>query len=122
MSLQDIRAMRIAGQKPQGVVTVVIGELPKAFRGDALVIQVKPSDQPAFSDWRPLVGCWVAVYNVARNWPQMDSVIEALDKAGAKLYGFVHEGVGYPLAIADTPKTEQRAAACLRGQWELLCQ
>jgi hypothetical protein len=121
MSLQDIRAMRLAGQKPQGVVAVVVGEVNPLFAGDPLIVQVRAHEQPAFADWRPLVGCWVAVYHQGRNWHLMDAVIDALTNAGAKLYGFAHEGVGYPLALIEDPQIERRAAASLRGEWELIC-
>ncbi|MES1979576.1 MAG: hypothetical protein V4451_16155 [Pseudomonadota bacterium] len=120
MSLQDIRAMRLAGQKPQGVIAVVVGQVNPLFIGDPLIVQVRAHDQPTFTDWRPLVGCWVAVYNAARTFTQMDAVMEALEKAGAKFYGFAHEGKGYCLANTD-PITEKKAAACLRQEWELIC-
>ena len=120
MSLQDIRAMRLAGQKPQGVVAVVVGEVNPLFAGDPLIVQVRAHEQPEFADWRPLVGCWVAVYNQGRNWPLMDGVINGLTAAGAKLYGFAHDGKGYCLAKTD-PETDKKAAACLRGEWELIC-
>lgn len=122
MSLLKIREMRLAGRKPQGIVTIIIGPAPKCCSGDSLVIEVKASAQPAFMDWRPLVGCWVAIYNLAGAEPLMTACVDALDKAGAKLFGFVHQGVGHPLAIFEKPEQKQKAAYFMCRQWEWLCQ
>jgi len=122
MSLQDIRAMRIARTKPSGVVAVVVGELPKAYRGAQAAIELKPGCQPQLMDWRPLVGVWVALYHVKTDWPVMDAAVKALDAAGAKLLGFAQNGEGYPLATFENDTDKNKAAQFLRRELEALCQ
>lgn len=121
MSLHDIRAMRLARSKPSGIVAVVVGELPMAYRGDQTVIELKPGCQPRLMDWRPLVGVWVALYHVKTDWPVMDAAVKALTDAGAKLFGVAHKGEGYPLATFENDDDKNKAARFLRRELEALC-
>jgi len=121
MSLLDIRAMRLSRVKPSGVVTIVVGELPKTYRGDPTAIELKPGCQPQLMDWRPLVGVWVALYHVKTDWVVMDAAVKALTDAGAKLFGIAHDGVGYPLANFADEETKNKAARNLRRELEALC-
>lgn len=121
MSLADIRTMRLARQKPSGVVTVVIGEIPKAHRADQLMVEVLPGSNPALLDWRPLFGVWVSVIHIAGDWNLTDQAVEAVSKAGAKLFGFARAGCFFPLANFDNPEDTRKATWLLRQEWEALC-
>ena len=121
MSLKNILDMRLSGKKPGGVVAVVIGDIPKAYKADPLVLQVKPNDLPAFTDWRPLVGCWVAVYNKTDSLDLMDKVMFSLFDAGVKMFGFVNEGIAYPLTLPSA-EYDKKVKFNLQSQWEQLCR
>ena len=121
MTLQAIRDMRLTGKKPTDVVLVVIGKLPKSFQGDPVILQILPGDTPALTDWRPLVGCWVSVYNVANDLPLMGRVMDALFAAGVKMFGFVHDGVAYPLT-KPSAETDKEVSASLKKMWVQLCK
>ena len=121
MSLIDIRTMRINHVKPKNFVTVVIGQAPATWRGDAELIELPKGCQPRMMDWRPIVGLWTAFYMVNSDWTVMDAAIDCASKAGAKLFGFVHAGQAHSLAIFDKPEDEKRAAYLMRAEWEALC-
>lgn len=121
MSLHDILALRKAGKKPSGVVSVVIGKIPQIHRGELLTVEVAPGSNPALMDWRPLVGVWVSVIHVDGDWHLMDQTVEALTKAGAKLIGFARAGSAHLLANFDASKDEFRTKELLVNEWEAMC-
>ena len=121
MSLSDIRMMRMARHKPSGVVSVVIGTVPKAYREDPLMVEIAPGSNPILMDWRPLVGVWVQVLHLTGGWGITDQVIEAIDKAGGKLFGFARAGCFHPLALFDDPEDSRRAAVLMQNEWESIC-
>ncbi len=121
MSLQDIRTMRLNRQKPSGIVSVVIGAVPKHLR-DMFDIELAPGCQPGLMDWRPLVGLWVAVYQVEKHWPTMDAAVLALLDAKAKLFGVATDGEAYPMGLFKSPDDEYKAAYLMRSQLEALCR
>lgn len=125
MSLQAIRDMRMQRKKPADVLTVVIGEAPQFWKDDASLIELRPGCQPTMLDWRPVVGLWTAFYMLKPDWTVMDAAIGSAHAAGAKLFGFVHAGVGYPLALAidqNDKKFNNDARQRLQEIWESLCK
>lgn len=121
MSLQDIRAMRMKRLKPSGYVSVVFGQAPRHLC-DELLIEVLPGTQPELNDWRPLIGLWVAFFHKEVNRDLILRTVSAIDGAGAKLFGFAENGVGYPLGLFENPAAEQQAAYLLSREWETLCR
>jgi len=124
MSLQAIRDMRMQRAKPSTVLTVVVGDAPKHWKDDPALIELKPGCQPRLMDWRPVVGLWAAFYLLKPDWTVMDAAVDCAAAAGAKLYGFVHAGVGYPLAVPLDPsdtKFIKLATYNLQDIWNSLC-
>jgi hypothetical protein len=121
MSLDHIRDMRIARKKPSGIVTVVIGSLPKKFRTDPLMVEIKAGVNPSLLDLRPLVGVWVAAILIEGQQAALDQAIEALAKAGAKLFGFACEGKAETLCSFDDSYDQQKAKSVLYREWGALC-
>lgn len=120
MSLQAIRDLRLKRMKPDGLVSVVIGKTPVRLKNESTV-EIVPGSQPQFFDWRPLVGLWVAFYNVAGDRHAMDSAMGAAHAAGARLFGFAELGSGYPLALFESADDEDRARYLLSQELEVLC-
>lgn len=121
MSLDHILAMRRARQKPSGVVSVVVGNIPKKFHDDPLMVEIKPGVNPSLVDFRPLVGVWVSIHLVEGTLLALDQAVEALSKAGAKLFGVVCNSHANTLCIFEKPEDQKRAAYVLRAEWESLC-
>lgn len=123
MSLAAIRELRMARQKPSAVLSVVIGEAPKSWKDDPSLIELRAGCEPRLMDWRPVVGLWAAFYLIRPDWTLLDGAVECCEKAGAKIFGFVHAGKAHPLiALTDDPTLQQQAAASLRNTWETLCR
>ena len=116
MSLDAIRTMRRAGQKP-AVVMVVIGERPSLVDDDAGVVFIRPGDQPAGMDWRPLVGVLVAVFTLQPLPALTIAVLDALQAAGARLFGAADTTGVY--AVVDETGAGERL---MQRSWRLLCQ
>jgi hypothetical protein len=121
MSIDHIRDMRRARQKPSGVVTVVVGNLPNKFRNEPLMVEIKPGTNPALMDLRPLVGTWVAPIQIEGQQAALDQAVEALLKAGAKLFGFVSNGKAQTLCSFDDSYDQQKAKYVLYREWSALC-
>lgn len=121
MSLTDIRAMRLNRVKPKNFVTVVIGQAPEAYRSDLEVIELPVGCQPRLMDWRPVVGLWTAFYMMTPDWLVMDAAIDCASNAGAKLFGFVHDGKAHMLCDFEKPENQKRAVQLMRDEWEAMC-
>jgi hypothetical protein len=122
MNLQDIRELRMQRVKPSGVIALVVGKVPAWHRSHLDVIQVLPGSQPQLSDWRPLVGLWVAVYETTKDAATMAALGDALDKAGAKLFGVVLNGVAHALAKFPDEQSKQQAEFLMADTWSDLCK
>lgn len=125
MSLQAIRDIRIQRKKPDSVLTVVVGQSPKLWLGDPTLIELRPGSLPRLMDWRPVVGLWTAFYMLTTDWTVLDSAITCASDAGAKLFGFVDKGIGYPLALpADAGDSDFNfdATQTLQRIWDSLCK
>ena len=122
MNLQDIREMRMRRVKPSGVIALVVGSVPAWHRSNLDVIQVLPGSQPQLIDWRPLVGIWVAVYETTKDAATVVALGDALDKAGAKLFGIVLDGVAHALAKFPDEQSKQRAEFLMADTWSDLCK
>lgn len=121
MTIEDIRTMRLARQKPAGVVTVVLGHIPKKLRSDALMVEIQPGANPSLMDLRPLVGVWVATIQIEGQEDALDQAVEALLKVGAKLFGFVREGKAETLCLFSDPHDKHKAQYALYNEWRNLC-
>lgn len=117
MSLQALRSVRINRQKP-GVVMVVIGDLPKWFDYDHGTIVVRPQDEIARMDWRPMVGLLAALFLIGQDLGRFLAVLDALRSAGAVLFGAANWTGSYPLLTDSTEEHER----LLRRAWEQLCR
>jgi hypothetical protein len=118
MSLEAIRDLRLQGQKPSGVVTVLIGRRPRVVHSDRMLVVVRAKDDPRFIDWRPLVGLTVAVFSATTDPFRILAVLEALEAAGARFFGAADPSGTFPM-VAGAGVEHHRA---LRGMWEALCQ
>ena len=121
MTIADICAMRMKRTKPKNLVTVVIGTAPSLWKGDATLIELPAGSQPRLMDWRPVVGLWTVFYMLTPDWTVMDAAIDCAANAGAKLFGFVHEGVAHSLCQFDQPEKQRRALQLMRAEWEAMC-
>lgn len=125
MSLAAILDLRMKRQVPQSVLTVVIGEAPKAWKPDPSLIEIKPGSEPRLMDWRPVVGLPVAFYMVLDDWNLMNAAVESAHKAGAKLFGFVHKGTAYSLIgeqLREDDRDQWLVKNNLLGIWGSLCR
>lgn len=116
MSLEAIRQLRRAGQKPS-VVFVVIGHTDAPLDPNTSV-HVRAADEPALMDWRPLVGVTVALFTL-QPLPHLTlQVLDALQAVGVKVFGAADNSGFHPLLV-DADESHERL---LRRGWELLCQ
>lgn len=125
MTLAAILDLRMKRQVPQCVLTVVIGEAPRAWKDDPSLIEIKPGSEPRLMDWRPVVGLPVAFYMVHEDWTLMDAAVESAHKAGAKLFGLVHKGTAHSLMLDQGSESRHDQALAknnLLGMWGSLCQ
>lgn len=118
MSLDSIRKLRLAGQKPSGVVTVLLGQRPRWFADDATSVIVRPVDDPRLMDWRPLVGLWVAVFVAGTQPDRFLALLQALEAAGVKFFGAADEAGTYPLVVDATDQHHNN----LYRTWVALCR
>lgn len=118
MSLDAIRTLRRAGQKPSGVVTILLGERPRWLEDDATVVVVRPADDPRLMDWRPLVGLWVATFSRGLQPERLLGVLAGLESVGAKLFGAADASGAYPMTLGAGEEHRRN----LQSTWELLCR
>lgn len=118
MSLEAIRDLRRAGQKPTGVVQVLIGRWPKWLEDDMHLVVIRPKDDPRFMDWRPLVGLSVAVFSAETKPARTLAVLEAIEAAGAKFFGAADPNGVYPMTVG----AGQAHEAVLHASWRALCR
>lgn len=117
MSLEAIRAVRLQNARP-GVVSLVIGPVPRWFEDDEQAIVIPEDCTPEFLDWRPVIGLSLAVFQT-KPLPDLTlRVIAAANAAGARFYGAADHTGAYPLT-ADATDEQARN---LRRTWSLLCQ
>lgn len=117
MSLQALREVRLSRRKP-GVVLVVIGAERDLPMDEFSVVTVREGDEPRRMDWRPMLGVLAVVLTV-RPLPHLTiAVLDALQAAGAKLFGAASDLGTFPL-LQDADESHDRL---LRRAWELACQ
>lgn len=117
MSLEAIRDLRMHGQKPFGVVNVLIGRRPKSVHDDRALVVVRAKDDPRFMDWRPVVGLCVAVFAQQQDPMRMLAVLEALEQAGAQFFGTADPAGTFPMLVGADGQHHR----VLRQMWEALC-
>lgn len=117
MSLSAIRRVREAGGKP-AMVKVAIGRAPDWLGDGPDVVRVSERGALAALDWLPLVGVWVTVHWLSGTAERAQAVLSALDRTGARLFGAASSGG----VIALAANADDRDAALIRKEWELLCQ
>jgi hypothetical protein len=105
MSLADLRAVRLAGQRPESVI-VVIGRANMDDGPD--VVQVS-----AFDDLRPLIGLPVHLFDLAGDTRQTLAIIRELTALNVKPLG-----VCGPAGSCGVSPEHERAMERFR---ELLC-
>lgn len=118
MSLDTLRDLRRRGQKPADVLTVVIGQKPRWMDDEPALVVVRAADDPRFMDWRPTVGLWVAVFDLAGDPARFLAVLAGLHDAGVKFFGAANPLGVYPMTLNPGPAHE----ASLAKTWELLCR
>ena len=119
MSLEAIRQLRRRGQKPDGVVLVLLGDRPRWLDDDASLVVIRPADEPRFMDWRPMVGLWAAVFTADNQPPARTlSVLNALEGAGAKFFGAADATGAYPMTVGAGDEHRW----CLQRTREALCR
>lgn len=121
MSIADIRAMRLSHVKPVNLVAVVIGTASAPWKGDATLIELPSGSLPRMMDWRPVVGLWAVFYMIQPDWTVLDAAVDCAAQAGAKLFGFVHQGIAHPLCIFEQPEDQKSAVNLMRAEWETIC-
>lgn len=118
MTLSLLREVRHARLKP-GIVMVVLADLPRWFdETDPRTIVVRPADDIARMDWRPTLNLLTAVFCRDPNLSRFLAVLDALQKAGATLFGAATEFGIFPL-LTDATEDHERL---LRRGWEALCR
>lgn len=122
MSLQDILEIRMNGMKPQGVVSLVIGEVPEALRGNPMYVELAPGSNPKTMDWRPLVGVWVAIFHIRTDWPMVNAVADALEAANVKLFGYADANGRHALVVDEDAELSRGITMALIKSWGMLCQ
>lgn len=118
MSLAALRSCRLNGTRPDGVVWVVIGPAPRWLDDDASVVVVPENAKPERTDWRPLVGLWVALFQTMPLADLTLRTLRELERVGAKLYGAADHTGAHPLVAQPT----QDHRINLRRVWESLCK
>lgn len=117
MSLQALREVRLNRRKP-GVVLVVIGADAEPPMDGFSVVLVREDDDLRHMDWRPMLGVLAVVLTV-KPLPHLTiAVLDALQAAGAKLFGAASD-LGTFALQADADESHERL---LRRAWELACQ
>jgi hypothetical protein len=111
VSLADILELRRDRVRPADV-KVIVG-VPTNFSDGPAYVVVKPADQPAAMDWRPLVGIPVYLIELERNDRRFEAVIEAIQRAKAHIVGLV--------SCAGASAPTEREQELLVKYRELLC-
>jgi hypothetical protein len=118
MSLRLLRDVRMSRLKP-GVVMVVLADLPAWLDDeDPRTIIVRPQAEPEHMDWRPMLGLPAAVFCRDECLHHMLTVLDALQHAGAKLFGAAASYGIFPLLVGADEEHER----LLRRGWEALCR
>ncbi len=113
MSLEALRELRQHGEKPSGVIKIVIGQRSPAVDEYADVIAVLPTDQPQHMDWRPVVGLPLVLLICDGASTLADKVLTAVMAAGGKPLGASWSD--------DSTSTDEAIRPTLRRMWRLLC-
>lgn len=108
MSLEQLREMRRAGNRPK-TATVIVGRPGKGFDDGSDKAVVARDGM----DLSPLVGLRIQVIDVQRDASLTHAVIAQLEQLQTVLVG----AYGHYGAIADTPEYE----IAMRRYWERLC-
>lgn len=116
MSLQSLRSLRLSGQKPVSIISIVVGERSGVEDSPSMVL-IRPSDEPKLMDLRPLVGLWVAIYSKNADHNHLARLVDALESAKCRFFGVVTEGFVLPMTADHTP----RHAELLAESWRDLC-
>lgn len=112
MSLETLRHLRRNGERPDAVVKVVIGKRHAAIEASPDVVTVLALDQPAFIDWRPLVGLPVVLFVCDGANDLGERVLDCVKAAGCKLLGAVW---------SDVEVAPEVAKPALQKMWRVLC-
>lgn len=116
MALDTLRDLRRQGQRPGPPVLVVIGPVPADAQESPRLVRISEGARIADMDFRPLVGLWVAVLMTAPLYDLAMQLLDAMQDAEAKPYGFVTHDGHVTLSIANpTPEHELN----LYRTWEL---
>ena len=118
MSLPSLRNLRLQGQRPAHVVTVLIGNRPDWREDDASLVVIRETDQPALMDFRPLVGLGVVLVMTVDNYPLASKTLAAIEAVGVKLFGAALPCGAYPCLENSTPEHKR----LLSATWNSLCQ
>ncbi len=111
MSLQDILELRRDRLRPHSVM-VIVGT-PADFVDGPEYVVVRPGDNPAALDLRPLVGIPVYLIELERNDRRFEAVIESVQRAKAHIVGLV--------SCAGASAPTERERELLVKYRELLC-
>lgn len=117
MSLEALRQLRRRGSRPDGVITILVGQLPKWRRDSAAFVHIAPDARIDQIDWRPLVGLWVAMFVTTRDTAAAAALLRCLEGVKVKFYGAADHSGTYP-CVADAT---ERHHTNLRATWEALC-
>jgi hypothetical protein len=115
MSLDALRKLRRRGEKPWGLVKIVIGKpAPYGIERDVPeVISVTSQDQPDLMDWRAVFGLPLALFVCNGSDELAERVLTAVVAAGAQLVGAAWSDVA--------TSTDEAIKPVLRRMWEQLC-
>lgn len=113
MTLNDLRQMRLNGEKPQ-VLTVICGNAPAWMKGDECSVFLGANEPVELLDFRPFVGLKVSVIDPLKNDDFLNRVLDAAQSCGALICGVI----GQSGVVAETPRHEQ----ILKRKMEVLCQ
>lgn len=114
MSLETLGQLRRDGERPSGVLKVVVGKRVPAVDGDVDVIAVPMDAQPQHMDWRPVVGLPLVLLVCDGATALAERVFDALIAAKCKPIGAVWSDV---VVTSDEP-----TKPVLRRMWRTLCQ
>lgn len=113
MSLESLRQLRRAGERPSGVVKVVVGKRLPDVDGDVDVITVPADAQPQHMDWRPVIGLPLVLLVCEGATALAERTFDALMAAKCLPVGAVWGDA--------TVTSDQPSKPVLRRMWELLC-
>lgn len=99
------------------MVAVLVGDMPHWVHDDPGIVHIFPRADIRSLDWVPLVGVWVTVFWLSGPKERALAVVDALEQAGAKVFGAWIGGRAYPLTGNRSADEEQ----AIRAYGELLC-